>query len=68
MADLRVIRASCDHDGKASGRLVLEGDSIRREIVCDCGQVMVFLGREEFQLDAVSLARRTFALKVSTGR
>ncbi len=47
---------------------MLEGDSIRREIVCDCGQVMVFLGREEFQLDAVSLARRTFALKVSTGR
>jgi len=57
LADLRAIRRLCDHDGKASGRLVLEGDGIRREIVCECGQVMVFLGRQEYQLD-VGAARR----------
>ena len=43
---------SCDHNGRASGRLVLEEDGFRCELVCECGCVMTFLGREEYQLNA----------------
>jgi hypothetical protein len=42
--------APCDHDAKANGRLVLERGAVRREIVCDCGQVIAVLGREEYQM------------------
>jgi hypothetical protein len=47
----------CDHDGKASGRLVLDGDGVRHEIVCECGQLIRLLERQDYQLD-VSAARR----------
>jgi hypothetical protein len=39
----------CDHDGKASGRLVLEDGSIRLEVVCSCGRMVAFLGRMEYR-------------------
>src|SRR2546421_12674871 len=39
----------CDHDGKASGRLVLEDGGIRVEVVCSCGRVIAFLGRLEYR-------------------
>jgi hypothetical protein len=42
----------CDHDGKASGRLVLEEGGVRREIVCGCGRVMIVLGRDAYQIDS----------------
>jgi hypothetical protein len=42
--------AVCDHDGKASGRLVLERGAVRHEIVCDCGQVLAVLGRQDYRL------------------
>jgi hypothetical protein len=41
----------CDHDAKASGRLVLEEGGIRQEIVCECGRVLSLLGREAYHLD-----------------
>jgi hypothetical protein len=47
LADTAAV-ASCDHDGKANGRLVLERDALRREIVCDCGQLLAVLGRQEY--------------------
>jgi hypothetical protein len=47
---LRVIRSSCHHDGKASGRLALEPAGFRGEIVCDCGEVLTVLGHEEYEL------------------
>jgi hypothetical protein len=47
----------CDHDGKASGRLVLEGGGISREIVCECGQVIALLGRDEYDLSRLSSRR-----------
>jgi hypothetical protein len=43
--------ASCDHDGKASGRLVLEDGRVRREVVCECGQVVMLLGRQEYRFN-----------------
>jgi len=42
----------CDHDGRASGRLVLEEGYFRREVVCECGWVLIFLGREDYRVDA----------------
>jgi len=42
----------CDHDGRASGRLVLEEGCFRREVVCECGRMMIFLGREDYRVDA----------------
>jgi hypothetical protein len=39
----------CDHDGKASGRLVLEDGGIRLEVVCSCGRMVAFLGRIEYR-------------------
>ncbi|HEV7584559.1 MAG TPA: hypothetical protein VGO14_02145 [Solirubrobacteraceae bacterium] len=47
-------RASCDHDAKASGRLVLERGGIRREIVCECGEVLAVLGRQSYNLSRSS--------------
>jgi hypothetical protein len=48
----------CDHDGKASGRLVLDGDGVRYEIVCECGQLIRLLGRQHYQLDVGAARRR----------
>jgi hypothetical protein len=47
----------CDHDGKANGRLVLEHGALRREIICDCGQVLALLGRQEYHVGDVADAR-----------
>jgi len=52
------VTSRCDHDGKASGRLVLERDGIRREILCECGQVLVLLGRQEYEFDVGGARRR----------
>jgi hypothetical protein len=49
---------SCDHDGKASGRLVLEDGRIRREIVCECGEVLMILGRQSYNVASCDAARR----------
>jgi hypothetical protein len=50
-SDVAVVApALCDHDGRASGRLTLEEAGIRREIVCECGQVLAFLGRQDYNL------------------
>jgi hypothetical protein len=49
-----VAPALCDHDGRASGRLTLEKGGIRREIVCECGQVLVLLGRQEYHLGGMT--------------
>jgi hypothetical protein len=48
----------CDHDGKASGRLVLEDGSIRLEVVCSCGRVIAFLGRLEYRRGRARARRR----------
>jgi hypothetical protein len=45
-----VAPALCDHDGRASGRLTLEDGGVRREIVCECGQVLALLGRQDYNL------------------
>jgi hypothetical protein len=50
--------ALCDHDGRGSGRLTLEEAGIRREIVCECGQVLAFLGREDYNLGGWTAPRR----------
>jgi hypothetical protein len=42
--------APCDHDGRASGRLVLEHTWLRREVVCECGEMLLFLGRSEYRV------------------
>jgi hypothetical protein len=44
-----VLHELCDHDGKASGRLVLEDGGIRLEVVCSCGRMVAFLGRIEYR-------------------
>ena len=51
----------CDHDAKASGRLVLEEGGIRHEIVCECGRVLIFLGREAYHLDPWAARHRRAA-------
>jgi hypothetical protein len=48
----------CDHDGKASGRLVLDGDAVRHELVCECGQVIRLLGRQRYELDVGAARHR----------
>jgi hypothetical protein len=48
----------CDHDGRASGRLTFEEGGIRREIVCECGHVLAFLGREDYSLGGRTVPRR----------
>jgi hypothetical protein len=49
--DAGVVEAAlCDHDGRASGRLTFEDGAIRREIVCECGQMLAFLGRQDYDL------------------
>jgi hypothetical protein len=50
--------ALCDHDGRASGRLTLEEGGMRSEIVCECGQLLAFLGREAYNLGGPSAPRR----------
>jgi len=45
------ISDQCDHDAKASGRSVLEEGGIRHELVCECGRVLIILGREAYHLD-----------------
>jgi hypothetical protein len=50
--------ALCDHDGRASGRLTFEDGDIRREIVCECGQVLALLGRQEYHLGGEAAPRR----------
>jgi hypothetical protein len=47
--DTLVPANACDHDGKGSGRLVVEEGGLRREIVCECGKVMIVLGRQEYR-------------------
>jgi len=42
----------CDHDGRASGQLVLEERGFRGEVVCECGSLMAFLWREEYEFNA----------------
>ncbi len=63
---LRVVRNSCDHDARASGRLVLEPGGLRGELVCDCGEVLAVLGHEEYELPAMLTTRsepqRTFGV------
>jgi hypothetical protein len=44
------MRGSCDHDGRASGRLVLEAGGLRSEIVCDCGAVLAVLAHEGYEV------------------
>jgi hypothetical protein len=53
-----VVSALCDHDGRASGRLTLEEAGIRRDIVCECGQVLAFLGRQDYNLGGRTAPRR----------
>ena len=48
----------CDHNGRASGRLTLEDGSIRHDIVCECGQVLAFLGHEDYNLGGRTASRR----------
>jgi hypothetical protein len=48
----------CDHNGSASGRLTLEEASVRCEIVCECGQVLAFLGHEDYHLGRRTAPRR----------
>jgi hypothetical protein len=56
--------ALCDHDGRASGRLMLEDGGVRCEIICECGQVLTFLGREDYNLAGRAAPRR----RVTGGR
>jgi hypothetical protein len=59
LRDVGVVAATvCDHNGRASGRLTLEEASIRREIVCECGQVLAFLGHEDYNLGRRAAPRR----------
>jgi hypothetical protein len=51
-------RGACDHDGKASGRLVLEDGSVRLEIVCECGAMIASLGRQEYRSGEAAPRRR----------
>jgi hypothetical protein len=53
-----VAPALCGHDGRASGRLTFEEATIRREIVCECGQVLAFLGRQDYNLGGRAAPRR----------
>jgi hypothetical protein len=53
-----VAPALCNHDGRASGRLTFEEGGIRREIVCECGQVLAFLGRQDYNLGGRTAPRR----------
>lgn len=48
----------CDHDGKASGRLVLETGGVRREIVCECGHVIRRLGSQRYEVDVGAARQR----------
>ncbi|HEV2922834.1 MAG TPA: hypothetical protein VGW98_02285 [Solirubrobacteraceae bacterium] len=48
----------CDHNGRASGRLTLEEASVRCEIVCECGQMLAFLGHEDYNLGRRTAPRR----------
>ena len=51
----------CDHDARASGRLVLEEGGVRQEIICDCGLVLLHLGRQAYHLDPWAARHRRAA-------
>lgn len=56
--DHRPIRISpsrgCDHDGTASGRLVIEHATVRCEIACErCGRTLEVLSREPYSPNAL---------------
>ncbi len=45
---------ACDHDGAATGRLVIEDATVRHEITCErCGQTLRVLGREPYSPKAL---------------
>jgi hypothetical protein len=48
-------RRGCDHDGRATGRLVIDGATVRREIACErCGRTLYVLGREPYTPKALA--------------
>lgn len=65
-ADTRFMTSAsdqCDHDARASGRLVLEEGGVRQEVICDCGLVLIHLGREAYHLDPWAARHRLAARK-----